>query len=88
MEDHCCSSSVLEFRIKAEWADQAASTTSTEHHICCPKSEAVFSIVEKPMLNTALNNYDFLFSARGLILDLILQGCIIEKTMTRIGVML
>ena len=45
-------------------------------HVAAQKLEAVLSTVEKPLLNTALSNYDFLFSARGLILDLIFQGCI------------
>ena len=64
----CHFSSVLEFRIKAKWADKAASTRSAVQRL-----EVVLSTVEKPLLNTALSNYDFLFSSRGPILDLIFQ---------------
>ena len=58
IEAHCHFTSVLEFRIKAEWADKAASTRSAAQ-----KLEIVLSTLEKPLMNTSLSNYDFLFSA-------------------------
>ena len=60
--------------IKAKWANKAASTRSAAQ-----KLEVVLSTVEKPLLNTALSNYDFGSN---------FQGCVIKKRMNRIGVTL
>ena len=60
IEAHCHFSSILEFRIKAKWADKVASTRSAAQ-----KLEVVLSTIEKPLLNTALSNYDFFSSQIG-----------------------